>query len=182
MGAAPDSFTSSVRAIPHQLQSSGSQDRRGSIVWMVQVGQPWFAHRDPALLESREEDLLCPRLRNLSRGQGRCTSTALACPAGWQRGAWLTGVVEVQQQGLVSAALAFGSIWEPAPKGLVKPKGPSWWQGPAMEVVAEWTDRLFKENSAQRCRSAPSLWPRLCWPCQAGHCPSLAGCPLRQLY
>lgn len=101
MAAAPDSFTSSVRAIPHRPQSSGSQDRHGSVVWMVQVGQPWFAHRDPALLESREEDLLCPRLRSLSRGQRRCTNTTLACPTSWQRGAWLTGVVEVQQQGLV---------------------------------------------------------------------------------
>lgn len=59
MGAAPDSFVSSVWAIPHQPQSSGSQDCCGSIVWMVQTGQPWFPHRDPALLESREEDLLC---------------------------------------------------------------------------------------------------------------------------
>lgn len=61
MGAAPGRFTSSVRVIPHQPQSGGLEDRRGSIVWMVHMGQPWFAHRDPALLESREEDLLCPK-------------------------------------------------------------------------------------------------------------------------
>lgn len=60
------------------------------------MGQPWFAHHDPALLESREEDLLCPRLRSLSRGQGMCTSSTSACPTGWQRGAWLMGVVEMQ--------------------------------------------------------------------------------------
>lgn len=43
---------------------------RGSTVWMVLLGQPWLIHHDPALLESREEDLPLPRLRSLSRRWG----------------------------------------------------------------------------------------------------------------
>lgn len=53
--------------------------------------------------------------------------------------------------------------------------GVSYWK-----LVAECTDHLFKEKAVQCSYSLPSVWPWPCWPCQAGHCPSLTGCPLRQ--
>lgn len=120
------------------------------------MGQPWFAHHgDPALLESREEDVLCPRLGNPSRRQGTWHQHHVGptCP-GWQRRAWPLGAEKARQYGPVSAC---GScFWEPLAtcfegpgdtRGVVAggKDQPQSWGTLLGTAVAKWTDRLSKE-------------------------------------